>query len=278
VYVLPDRESCDEAFGWLVQYVRQSGGEALVMRVDQFVGLTDTELVARFDQARQGEYAELAERISQLEAGLDDAGTAHDSLSLRDELDRLQHRYADVARIDYFQSAPKLQLAARLARARRALLADSPAPNDIVPASIRAYSSRRWVTRPHPHVDRLACAWLIRRRVDSEAAIRYASDPKPDEVAFDMPDAEFSHQGNLCTIEVMIRAFDLHDDVLQALAEIVHEIDLRDGMYAHPETSGVDALLRGWQLAGLPDKEMEVRGLQLFDGLYAALADGTVSE
>ena len=269
VYVLPAREPCDEAFGWLAQQVRQAGGEALVMRVDQFEGLADPELIALFDRARQEDYAAIEKQAVRLEAALRSSGSAQERLDIKDELDRLQGQYADIARIDYFESLSKIELAARLARLRQALLAGTLTPVDVVPTAIDAYRDRHWVTRPHPHVDRLACAWLIRRYVNPQASIRYAHDPGPDEVAFDAPGAEFSHRGELCTLEVMVRAFGLEESALRTVAEIVHEIDLRDGMYAHPETSGVDALLRGWQLAGLPEEEMEARGLDLFDGLYA---------
>lgn len=284
LYVLPAQEPCDEAFGWLAQQVRQAGGEAVVMRVDQFEGLAAPELIALFDRARQEDYAAIDERVARLEASLGGMGSAQERLSTKEELDRLQGQYADVARIDYFESRPKVELAARLARLRQALLAGTLAPVDVAPTAIDAYRDRSWVTRPRPHVDRLACAWLIRRYVNPQAAIRYAANPEPDEVAFDMagadPDrrAEFSHQGDLCTLEVMVRAFGLEETSLQVITEIVHEIDLRDGVYAHPETSGVDALLRGWQLAGLADEEMEARGLGLFDGLYAAFAGGAGSE
>ena len=111
-----------------------------------------------------------------------------------------------------------------------------------------------------------------RRYVNPQAAIRYGATPVQDEVAFDMPDAEFSHRGELRTFEVMQRALNLDDPALQTVADIVHEIDLRDGVHLRPETSGVDALLRGWQLAELPDSEMEARGIGLFEGLYAAFA------
>jgi hypothetical protein len=70
----------------------------------------------------------------------------------------------------------------------------------------------------------------------------------------------------------MLRTLGLEETSLQSVAEIVHEIDLRDEVYAHPETSGVDALLRGWQLAGKPDEAIEARGLDLFDGSYTAWA------
>jgi hypothetical protein len=126
------------------------------------------------------------------------------------------------------------------------------------------------VTRPHPHVDRLACAWLIRRFVNPRAQIRYSETPEPGEVAFDMPGAEFQHRGHLCTFEVMLKAFGLDDPALRAIAEIVHEIDLRDGRSARPEIAGVDAILTGWLV--LEDAEREAHGIALFEGLYVALS------
>jgi hypothetical protein len=120
-------------------------------------------------------------------------------------------------------------------------------------------------------VDRLACAWLIRRFLNPQAMIRYAPNPLPDEIAFDMPDARFGHHGNLCTFETMLRAFGFDDPALHAVAEVVHEIDLRDGVYTRLETTGIDAVLRGWLRLDLPDADREARGCALFDGLYAAL-------
>jgi hypothetical protein len=274
MYLLPAQEPCVETFGWLAQQVRQAGGEAVVMHVDEFNGLATPELIALFDQARQEDYVGIDAQATLLEAALRAQDAPQERKEIKAQLDRLQGQYADVARIDYFDSPAKAELAARLARLRQALLAETSPSTRIAPAQIDLYRGRRWVTRPHPHVDRLACAWLIRRYVNLQASIRYGSDPEPDEVAFDLPGAPFSHQGDLCSLEVLIRAFGLDDLALQTIAEIVHEIDLRDGVYAHPETGGVDALLRGWQLAELADDEMEARGLILFDGLYSAFAGG----
>ena len=143
---------------------------------------------------------------------------------------------------------------------------------DVSPVSIAAYRDKRWVTRPHPHVDRLACIWLIRRFINPTAVIRYALTAEPGEVAFDMREGEFRHRGNLCSFETMVLAFDLNSPSLRAIGEIVHEIDLRDGCYARPETAGVDAILKGWLLARLSDTEREAHGVALFEGLYAAFS------
>ena len=84
----------------------------------------------------------------------------------------------------------------------------------------------------------------------------------------------FSHQGNLCTFETMVVAFGLEEPSLRLMGEIVHEIDLRDGRYVHPETAVIDAVLKGWLLMGFSDQELEAHGVALFEGLYAAFARG----
>jgi hypothetical protein len=140
----------------------------------------------------------------------------------------------------------------------------------VKPARREHYQDRCWVTRPRPYVDRLACAWLIRRFIDPAASIRFGEQPAAGDVTFDMEGAEFGYHGSLCTFETMLLAFDLDDPALRSMAEIVHEIDLRDGRYLRPETAGVEAVLRGWHEAGLTDAELEERGRGLFEGLYAA--------
>jgi hypothetical protein len=109
---------------------------------------------------------------------------------------------------------------------------------------------------------------LIRRFINPRAVIRYSEAPLADEVAFDMSRGPFSHHGNLCTFETMVKAFGLNDPAVDAIAEIVHEIDLRDGRYVRPEAPGIDAVLRGWMSRA--DAEREAHGIALFEGLYAA--------
>jgi hypothetical protein len=87
-----------------------------------------------------------------------------------------------------------------------------------------------------------------------------------------MRGADFGHHGTLCTLETMVLRFGLADPALQAMGEIVHEIDLRDGAYVRPETLGIDAILKGWLLEKLTDQELERHGVVLFQGLYASLS------
>ncbi|MCI0398916.1 MAG: chromate resistance protein [Chloroflexi bacterium] len=268
-YILPSRDECLEAFQWLAREMTQAGGEALVMHVQQFEGLDEGQLASLFNQARQEEYAAVTEQLDELERQV---AASDDPATLQSALDKIQRQYAEIARVDYFHSPQGPLVAGQLERlAQRLAPAGSPVPV-IAPATVARYRDKRWVTRPRPHVDRLACAWLIRRYLNPRAVIRYAQRPEPGEIAFDMNEGEFSHQGNLCTFEVMLRAFTLDEVGLSFLAEIVHEIDLRDGRYQRPETSGVDAVLRGWYLADVSDAELETRGIALFEGLYKALA------
>ncbi len=271
LYVLPAREECVEAFQWLSQEIRQAHGEALVMRVAQFEGLTDEQLIGLFNRARAEEYSEVDESAAQLEKG---------SKKIKDEqrpefidaLSKLRNRFNEISRVDYFGSPEAMRIGARLARIDEALSRTGTSPQ-VSRTTLEAYRDKRWVTRPRPHVDRLACIWLIRRFINPNAIIRYALTPEPDEIGFDMNEATFGHQGNLCTFETMVRAFDLDDPSLRAMAEIVHEIDLRDGKYARPATQGVDQILEGWLRAGYSDAELEAHGIALYEGLYLALAD-----
>ncbi len=268
-YVLPARDMCAEAFQWLAQEIREAEGEVLIMRVEQFDGLTDAQVVERFQELRRKDYAELETQAAALDQELAIQPAAGDRTQHYDALDRLRRRHADIARVDYFNCPDGASVAAHLTQIGQ-LLAGNPAPGAVPTAPLAAYRGRSWVTRPRPHVDRLACAWLIRRFIDPEAAIRYADAPEPDEVAFDMPDASFGHLGNRCSFETMLQAFGLDDAGLRALAEIVHEIDLHDGRYVRPEIAGVDAILSGWLLADLSDQALEIQGMALFEGLYAA--------
>ncbi|HYU30919.1 MAG TPA: chromate resistance protein ChrB domain-containing protein [Thermoanaerobaculia bacterium] len=272
VYLLPWGEENREAFEWLSQEIEAAGGQALVLPIDRLDGSAEERLIELFRSARAEEYRKImAEADEAAQAGRAGAGR-EDRSELRDRLEKLRRHFAEVARIDFFQAPEGAEAAAALARLETGLgHGESPA-REIPPADLARYRGRRWVTRPRPHVDRLASAWLIRRFVDPEAGIRYSETPEPGEVSFDMRDAEFGHQGNLCTFETLIASFGLAGDpALPALAEIVHEIDLRDGLSARPEIPGIDGLLRGWGSAGWSDSELERHGTALFEGLYLAL-------
>ncbi len=132
----------------------------------------------------------------------------------------------------------------------------------------------RWVTREHCHVDRTACAWLIRRFIDPEATFEFVADPSrlPDGATpFDITGQAFGHHDGASTFEVMIRHYRLDEPGLEALGRIVHEADIEDERYDAPESVGLDAIIRGMGLL-LPDPELLVATGRLYDGLLAQLA------
>jgi hypothetical protein len=272
LHVLPAREECLEAFQWLAEEVRHAKGEALVMQVEQFDGLSDADLTERFRRARAEDYAALDAQATALEARLRAELTREERSRLREMLERLRRQHSEVARIDFFDTPEGGVLASRFGRMAQALSAGEGSATPTAPAALETYRNMRWVTRPRPHVDRLSCIWLIRRFINPQATVRYSPAPEPGEVGFDMPQGEFTHRGHLCTFETMVRALGLEDPSLRPMGEIIHEIDLRDGRYVHPETAGIDAVLRGWLLARLSDLELEAHGVALFEGLYADLS------
>jgi hypothetical protein len=131
----------------------------------------------------------------------------------------------------------------------------------------------KWVTRAGCHVDRAACAWLIRRFIDTTAEFLFVSDPDqvpPDATPFDMRGAKLSHHGGACTFETVLSRYGPDDPALHAVARIVHEADLADERYDAPEAAGLDVLIRGLSLLH-PDEEVLALTAPLFDGLYAVM-------
>lgn len=128
----------------------------------------------------------------------------------------------------------------------------------------------RWATRTHCHIDRAACAWLIRRFIDPEAEFLFVDDPidvPADATPFDMRSVALSHHGGDCSFETFLRRYQLDDPVLWEIAKIVHEADLDDERYDAPEAAGLDVALRGLSLVVDDERLLELTG-PLFDGLY----------
>lgn len=132
-----------------------------------------------------------------------------------------------------------------------------------------------WATRRGCHIDRTACVWLIRRFVDPEATFVFFGDPSeaPEEAElFDVAGARLSHHGEDCSFETFLKEYDLKDPVLAEIAEIVHDADLMDEKYGRPEPEGLDAIIRGMELA-LPDDDALTHHTDvLYHGLYAYLS------
>jgi hypothetical protein len=232
--------------------------------------LSDREIIAMFCQARQQDYLEIDTQAAELEQKINTQPKIAAS-EIKEAIAKLRKRYSEILNLDFF-SCPDAQIvAARLTRIEQSLKAENPA--NLVSTTIAEYQNKSWVTRPRPFVDRLACIWLIRKFIDPHAVIRYSLQPAADEITFDMKEAEFGHQGNLCSFETMMLRFSLAEPGVKAIAQIVHELDLKDGEYMSPEASGVETIIKGWLLASFSDTELESLGIKLFEGLYLAFSE-----
>ena len=128
----------------------------------------------------------------------------------------------------------------------------------------------KWSTRAGIHIDRAACAWLIRRHIDPGAEFVFVADPLevPDQaIPFDMRGVELGHHGGDCSFETILRRYELTDEALWRIAQIVHEADLEDERYDAPEASGLDVDLRGLSMIGSDENTLAVSG-PVFDGMY----------
>src|SRR5262249_33785857 len=132
----------------------------------------------------------------------------------------------------------------------------APADERRAPADVRG---RTWVTRTGVHVDRIASAWLIQRFIDPEARFAFVRGqkhaPRAGELRFDMFEGEFTHEGELCTFEVLLKRFGLADRALRRIGELVHDVDLKESSFGHAETAGLDHLIAGIALRHAADEE-----------------------
>ncbi|HEX6699249.1 MAG TPA: chromate resistance protein ChrB domain-containing protein [Gaiellaceae bacterium] len=136
----------------------------------------------------------------------------------------------------------------------------------------------RWATRRRCHVDRAACAWLVKRFVDADASFVFVDglDDVPAGVTpFDIRGAELSHHDGDCSFETFLKRYELDDEALWAIARIVHEADLDDERYHAPEARGLDAIVRGLALVARDDGRLLELTAPVFDGLYEHLHDPT---
>ena len=261
VYVLPAADSTLEDFQWTIGEIRAGGGEANLFEARVIEGLTDGEVEQLFNGARDEDYEEIAAEARQL---------SQSGSQLAADIARWRKRVTDVNAIDFF-GAPKGQVVAALLNELTKRLTE-PAPPATEPATEKTYRAGTWVTRAGVHVDRMASAWLIRRFIDPEATFKFVTakqyEPRDGEVRFDMFDAEFTHDGDRCTFEVLLDRARLHDPALRAIAEVVHDIDLKEVKFDRPETAGIAVLVASIAMSHREDEARIDRASQALDDLY----------
>jgi len=282
-YILPDSREHQELFQWLAEEVAGMGGEAAFVRADRVETVPDIEIVALFERRKALDYRPLAEALVVMEREIDgtrQGGRTSAAKALRSRIAKITKDFEEARRTDFFSSTAGRDLGIRIERVQSALselaaAGQAPRSAGIPIRSPETYQGIRWVTRRDPFVDRMASAWLIRKFIDAEAAFGFIDGEEvaaagPGVVAYDVRGGEFSHVGNLCTFEVLVRSFALKDPALAKVVEIVHDLDVKEDRYRRAEAAGVEEILEGVRRTAADDDDALKRGMAVFEMLYAA--------
>jgi len=264
-YVLPDEPAHYESFQWLTQEVRSAGGDATLVRAREIEGLPNEKLIELFNTARAKEYATLRELLR----AFSHRRKTRSSPTFGDKLDRVRKQFRDIRQTDFF-NCPRAQDVEMLLRKMEGT---QPGEASVPKVVTRDYRGRTWVTRPRPEIDRVGSAWLIRKFIDPKAKFIFAKKIPANGrvVSFDMLEADFSHQGDDCTFETLLKRFRIQDKMLRKMSEMIHDADLDDNKFERAECIGIDRVLKGWAREGISDQEILRRGFQCFDALHAFL-------
>lgn len=135
----------------------------------------------------------------------------------------------------------------------------------------------KWVTREHPHTDRIACPWLIKSFIDKDAEIVYVPRDqvldyasREGAISFDAQGAKYTHRDGLCSFEVLVEEYKLGGDrALALVAKVVHGADVSEDADATPQSRGLEAIARGFMYLGVGDDEQLRLELPVYDALYA---------
>jgi len=263
-YLLPDEPAQYEQFQWLAQQIRDYGGDSTLVRAHEIEGLTKEKVISFFNAARDKEYVELRKSLQSFIA----RRKKSDAEFAAAELERLTKQFRELRQIDFFDSPRGHDVAMLLRRA------EGPRRSaKLQTLDVRQYRGKTWLTRPRPEIDRVGSAWLISKFIDPKARFVFAPTARavPEAIPFDMLDAEFSHHGNCCTFETLVKRFAILDKALTKIGEMIHDADLDDAKFQRVECVGIDRVLKGWAKEGLPDEEILRRGFDCFDALYAFL-------
>jgi hypothetical protein len=271
VYLLPTRGGARSELEAIATVAVEGGGDAFLFEASPVDARLERRLTETFQRARSADYQALASEIRRW-LGRRQAADAGAGV-LRSRLTHARRRLEAIARVDFFDASARGEAEAAIAELEsRAQVSSELAPKrrhaDLI--------GRTWVTRHGVQVDRIASAWFVRRFIDPRARFRFldpgADEIRPGEIRFDMKDGDFTHEGDHCTFETLIARTGVHDPALSRVAEVVHDIDIKDGKFARSEALGVEQLLRGILLTTPDDEGRLESGFALFDTLYHSFA------
>ena len=274
LYVLPATDEAREDFNWVREEIQASGGQVSVLEAAAVDGATDAELIQQFRSQRSADYEALAVEIRTAGGVLAKRKRPVAPAARERMLQALRERYVAIQARDYFGAAgrPLVEQAFRdLEHAGRPAIA-AAAAKTLKAANFRR---RRWVTRLRPGIDRIACAWLIRRFIDAEARFAFVASAdavRPGDLPFDMPDVEFGHHGPHCSFETFVERFGLRDPAVAAISRVVHDLDLKESRFGMPECAAVGRLVDGLRATYADDTQLLEQGIAFMEALYRSFA------
>ncbi len=287
VYVLPHNEEHHEFCHWLMAEVAALGGEGDFVITDNFEMLSNSDIISLFKSQREADYSSLEKKINELEIkinSMEKGSKIKNTSNLQTQLNRLLKEHSDIKTIDFFPFRASAEAGKNISGLQRKMskvlktagtkVTDSK-KTTIQRRSYEDYKGRVWVTRKNPFVDRMASAWLIRKFIDNDAAFQFIDgnnrvDLDKNYVIFDMKDGEITHVGDNCTFEVFVKSFGIKDKAVKKIAELVHELDIKDDKYNVPDAQGIGEVLLGIRKTGKNDKDILKKGMEVFDMLYAS--------
>jgi len=274
VYLLPHGADALEDLQWIAQEIVTGGGDAHLFAGEFIDGVASDAAVGQFRETRNADYDALA---ADAHAAMKAARSAAAVAELASAHARLLRRLEEIRRIDFFEAERRAVAEEALAAIETRLQKDQKEETRMLKAKPEL-RGKIWVTRPGVKIDRMASAWFIRRFVDPKARFRFgdpAAPKKDGELRFDMVGGDFTHEEDRCTLETLIRRVGLPDAAsgkgVRAIAEIVHDLDLKDGKYGRVEAAGVRMMLDGLMARTGNDDERIERALVIFDDLHEAL-------
>ncbi len=277
VYVLPFRGATQEDLQWVAREIVSDGGEATLCTAQFVEGLQDQQVETLFNAARETDYAQVAEDGRQATTGLPPRLARDDErrADLEAAALRLRKRMGEIATIDFFGAPGREAAESALESLERRLRRSdrNGEPEEVTTIDPSTYRRRTWVTRKNVHVDRIACAWLIRRFIDPQAVFKFVPAQGyralEREVTFDMFEAEFTHEGDACSFEVLVARFGIREAGLGPIGEIVHDVDVKDAKFGRAEAPGMAALIAGIALTESDDEQRIAVGSRIFEALLA---------
>ena len=284
VYILPFNEDHYELLQWLVSEIAAMKGEAAFVKIEKVDTMKDPEIIALFNKQRATDYKVIEKSLEDIERKLSSTqkgGKSQDLPGISDHLARLRKDFEEVMTTDFFSSDEGKTLAAKAKQVEAELRSHlvtgekREKPAAIIQQSPDDYQEKTWVTRKRPFIDRMASAWLIRKFIDRDATFAMMDENDMETVGkhyigFDVRGGEFTHTGDLCTFEVLIKSFGLKDKALRKIAEIVHDLDMKDEKYKAAEAKGLEDILIGIRKTAKDDADALEKGMAVFEMLYVS--------